>query len=352
MAAGGHRVLITGLASFWGARIAQRLEADPRVEVLVGIDTEAPTLPLERTEFVRADESYSILARLVRATEVDTVVHAGMVVDSTRGNPGRIHERNVIGTMNLLGAVGADDSPVQALVVKSSALVYGASARDPAWFTEDMERRARPRTPVERSLLEAESYVRDFAEDRPDVRVAVLRCANVLGANITTALGDALLLPAVPKIAGFDPQLQFVEERDVVRALHFAVQRHLSGVFNVAGDERLPWSEILAIAGKPPLPLPPLLTGMAAGPLARAGLADLPPEMLDLLRFGRGIDNHRLKAAGFAYRYTTAGAVEHFVGAHRLRRTVGQTEPSYHYDSDVEAFFRHSRAVTRNRPTS
>ncbi len=46
------------------------------------MDTADPVVALERTEFVRTDDSYSILARLVRATQVDTVVHAGLVVDS------------------------------------------------------------------------------------------------------------------------------------------------------------------------------------------------------------------------------------------------------------------------------
>ncbi len=204
-----QRVLITGLSSFWGGRIAQALESDPNVEMIVGIDTSEPQLQFERTEFVRSDQSYSILARLMRSTQVDTVVHAGLAVDSTRIGRVHLHERNVIGTMNLLAAIGVEDSPVRSVIVKSSTLVYGSTSRDPAWFAENSERVGAARTPVERSLLEAESYLRDFADDRDgSVNVAVLRCANVLGAHITTAMSNALSLPVVPKVAGFDPQLQ------------------------------------------------------------------------------------------------------------------------------------------------
>ena len=103
----GRRILITGLASFWGGRLAQVFEEDPSVDVIVGMDTDDPVVQLERTEFVRTDESYSILARLVRATRVDTVVHAGLVVDSALIADRRLHEKNVIGTMNLLAAVGS-----------------------------------------------------------------------------------------------------------------------------------------------------------------------------------------------------------------------------------------------------
>src|SRR5690606_11992309 len=53
----GQRVLITGLGTFWGGRVAQALEADPSVDVIVGLDRFEPTIQLERTEYVRSDES-------------------------------------------------------------------------------------------------------------------------------------------------------------------------------------------------------------------------------------------------------------------------------------------------------
>ncbi len=342
----GRRVLITGLSSFWGGRLAQAFERDTSIDVIVGLDTGEPLVALERTEFVRTDENYSILARLVRATQVDTVVHAALVVDSSTTSDRHIHENNVIGTMNLLAAAANEDSHVRSLVVKSSTLVYGCSGSDPTWFRETTPRSAAPRTRVERSLVEVESYLRSFAEENRDINVAVLRCANVLGDDLVTALSKALSLPLTPTIAGFDPQIQFVEQDDVIRAIEFVVTNGLVGVYNLAGDGRLPWSEIRAIAGRRPLLLSPVLTALAVAPLTRLGL-ELPPETLELLRYGRGVDNFKLKNNGFTYRYSTAGAVRHFVENQRLLGVVGETEPSYHYQGDVETFFRHSPAIVR-----
>jgi UDP-glucose 4-epimerase len=343
----GRRVLITGLASFWGARVAQALERDDSVDTIIGLDTSEPTVELGRTEYVRADEAYSILTRIVRATAVDTIVHTFLVVDSTRMSGRALHEVNVIGTMNLLAAASAPDSTVRHLVVKSSTLVYGSSYRDPTWFRENMRRVATPRTNVERSLLEVEGYLRDYAEDNPHVAVTVLRFANVLGADIVTPITTALSMPMTPCVLGFDPQLQFVEEDDVIRAIEHVIVGTRPGVFNVAGDGRLPWSEVAAIAGRRLVPLPPVLTRCAASPLGRLGIVQLPPELLDLLRYGRGVDNRGLKQTGFEYRYTSAGAVESFVRARRLRAAVGDVRPTYRYEQDVEAWFRHSRAVIR-----
>jgi UDP-glucose 4-epimerase len=341
----GRRVLVTGLGSFWGGRVAQALEVDPTVDVIIGLDTDEPTVPLERTEFVPADQSYSILSRIVQATRVDTVLHTFLVVDSTRASGQQLHEQNVIGTMNLLAAAGAAGSSVRHVVVKSSTLVYGSSSRDPTWYGEDTPRAAPARTRVERSLLEAESYLHDFATDNPHVLVTLMRFANVVGTDIVTPITKALRLPLVPCVLGFDPLLQFVEEDDVVRSIEYVTREAIGGVFNVAGDGRLPWSEVAAICHKRLAPMPPIATGLATAPLALLGV-ELPPELLGLLRFGRGVDNARLKATGFSYRYTSAGAVENFARAERLQRSVGRRD-AYRYKHDVEQFFRHSPSVVR-----
>lgn len=343
----GRRVLITGLGTFWGGRLAQAIENDPDVDVVIGLDTEEPKVRLERTEYVRSDENYSILSRIVSATKVDTIVHTFLVVDSTQTSGRRLHEINVIGTMNLFAAASSPGSTVRNVVVKSSALVYGATSRDPRWFTETMSRKATPRTRIERSLLEVEGYVRDFAIDNPHVEVTLLRYSNVLGPKLSTPFSKALRLPAVPSVFGFDPLFQLVHEDDVVRSLLFAIGEGRSGIYNVAGDGLLPWSEMASICGKPTIPLPFVGTNLAAEPLRRIGV-DIPPELLDLLRYGRGIDNRRFKEAGFTYRYTSAGAVQAFVEAVRLRGTIGSQEDDYRYEEDVEAFFRHSPAVVRD----
>ena len=343
----GRRVLITGLATFWGGRVAKALEADPSVEVIVGLDRHEPTIELERTEYVRSDENYSILSRIVNATKVDTIVHTFLVVDSTTMSASTMHEINVIGTMNLFAAASAHGSTVRNVVVKSSTLVYGSGPRDPYFFREESRRTAPLISPVERTLSSVEGYVRDFADDNPHVTVSMLRYSNVLGPDIVTPVSKLLELPVVPALLGFDPRFQFVHEDDVVRSLMYVLDHSVPGVFNVAGDGLLPWTEVAALCGKRTVPMPPYGLGLARGPLRRLGF-DLPPELLDLLKFGRGVDNRRFKRAGFKYDHTSAGTVRAFVEALRLRKLRLRNEPEYHYERDVENFFRHSPAVIRD----
>src|SRR5918992_50280 len=222
------RVLVTGLSTYWGGRLAQALEAEPSIEAIIGVDNEDPRVELERTEFVRVGAQHALLRRVVEAAEIDTVIDTRLVVDSAWTSPSKAHENNVIGTMNILAACSGN---VRKFVFKSSAHFYGCEQDDPAFFEERMGRPHPPRTPIERDIVDAEGSVNEFAEKNPDVAVSILRCANVLGPSVRTSHVDLLSLPAVPMILGFDPRYQFVHEDDVVHALEHAVQHALPGIF-------------------------------------------------------------------------------------------------------------------------
>ncbi len=341
------RVLVTGLGTFWGTRVAQELERDPNVEMVVGLDSQDPVLPLERTEFVKADSSYSILSRIVQATEVDTIIHAHLCVDSTEISGRALHELNVIGTMNLLAAAGTAGSTVRKVVVRSSTLVYGSNYNDPAFFREETPRSRPARTRVERSLLEVSRFLREFAADNPHVNLTKLRFSNVLGEDMDTPITNMLQLPLMPEIFGFDPRLQFVHQDDVIGAMLYATLAEVPGVYNVAGDGIVTWSEIARMARKNRIAMPPILTNWALEPMRLLRILDIPPEVEALLRYGRIADNRRYKSAGYRYRYTTVGTVESYLRSLRLTAAVGDPRPEYRYESAVETFFRHSPAVRR-----
>ena len=338
------RVLVTGLGTFWGSRIAQTLERRHDVDLVVGVDTHAPRVPLRRTEFVHADASYAILRRVVRATQVDTVLHTHLEVDSTRVSGRRLHEVNVIGTMNLLAAATAEGSAVEKVVLKTSTLVYGSNFDDPYFFRETTRRTHPPTTPVERSLLEVDALVDDFAEDHPEVAVTSLRFANVLGDDVSTVFSRMLRMPVVPEVFGYDPRLQFVHEDDVTRALAHATTHDARGTYNVAGPGVITWGEACRAVARRRLALPPVFTGPARVPLRLLRVIDIPPEVLSILRYGRGVDTSAFVATGFEYTHTTPSTVDAFARARRLERVVG-TPPAYEYERDVEEFFRSSRAV-------
>jgi UDP-glucose 4-epimerase len=342
------RVLITGLSSYWGGRLAQELERDESVEVIVGVSTEDPSCPLERTEFVRVGTHHALLRRIVHAAEIDTVIDTRLIVDSETA-PARVaHEQNVIGTMNILAACGGPDSPVRKVVFKSSAHYYGCERDDPSFFSEEMRRPHPPRTRLESDIVEADDAVRGFAGRNPDVTVTTLRFCNGLGPDLHTSHSRLLALPAVPGILGFDPRYQFVHEDDIVGALHHAALHDLPGIYNVAPDGVLVLSEVASLLGKAYAPiLPPWGTGVATKLWGVTGIR-VPDEVRQQLRYGRGLDNRRLKQSGFRFSLTTRETVQAFAAALRLAPLRESGEAPYRYEREVEEFLRWSPSVRRD----
>src|SRR4051812_13399612 len=132
----GRRVLITGVSTFLGLRLAKRLESDPSIDHLVGVDLSEPPIPVEGMEFIRVDIRNPLIARVLEATKVDTLVHTNIASSPARvGGRSQMKENNVIGTMQLLAATQRAER-IEKVVVKSSSAIYGYAPGDPSILPE------------------------------------------------------------------------------------------------------------------------------------------------------------------------------------------------------------------------
>ncbi len=304
-------MLVTGVSRYLGSRLASVLQADSAIERVIGVDTVAPREDvrgqLGRTEFVRADIRNPLIAKVIAQAEVDTVVHMN-VIATPLGAGGRtaMKEINVIGTMQLLAACQKAPS-MRKLVVKSTTAIYGASPRDPALFTEDVEPRSLPKSGYAKDAVEVEGYVRGFGRRRPDVTLSLLRFTNFIGPRIDTPLTRYFTLPVVPTVLGFDPRIQLCHEDDGVEALRRCVAEEHPGIFNVGGTGVLLLSQAIRRMGRPSFPVPSPAVSLVARAFRRAGLVDFSPEQMRYLEHGRVADVSRLQAAlAWAPRSTSA----------------------------------------------
>lgn len=311
----GRVVLVTGVSRDIGGWFARRISRHPDVERVVGVDVTAPRHDLGDVHFVEADIRRPVMAEVLAAEDVDTVVHLS-VITTPDGEGGRalMKEVNVIGTMQLLAACQAA-AGVERLVVKSSSHVYGASARDPSMFTEEMTPRRPPRSGFAKDSVEVEGYVRGFMRRRPDVAVTLLRCASLIGPTIRTSLTRYFTLPVVPTVLGFDARLQFCHQDDALAALEHAALGGAAGTYNVAGDGVLLLSQAIRRAGRLELPLPRAALTLAGASIPQLHGVELSSDQVSFLTYGRGIDTARMRSElGFTPRYSTAAAFDAFVG--------------------------------------
>lgn len=316
----GRVALVTGASRHLGARMTRILADDPDYDRVVAVDVVPPRHDIEGAEFVRADIRNPVIGKVIRAADVDTVLHMGVIATPMQaGGRAAMKEINVIGTMQLLAACQKAPT-VRRLIVKSTASVYGAGPRDPALFTEGMDPKHPPTSGWAKDSVEVEGYVRGFARRRPEVTVSILRLANFIGPWVETAMTSYFSLPVVPTVLGFDARLQFVHEDDGLAALHRAASLEIGGVFNIAGPGVLPLSQAVRRAGRPNVPVPGSLLGLFGRSLGNAGLADFSREQVRFLTYGRAIDTTRAETVlGFVPQWSTYEAFTDFVRGHHLR---------------------------------
>lgn len=333
---GKHRVLITGVSRFLGLRLAKRLENDPSIEAVIGVDLDEPPVPIDRLEFVRADIRNPMIARVIEATKADILVHSNIGSSPSRlGGRSQMKENNVIGTMQLLAA--AQRSPrIKRVVMRSSTAVYGTKAGEPSVIPEDYAGRHVELGGYGKDCAEAEQYVRDFGRRRPDVGLLILRTQNVIGPTVRTNITDYLSLPVVPTALGFDPRLQLLHEEDATEALYLSVLSDESGIFNVAADGVVFLSQAIRKLGRIPAPLLLPAAQGAAEILRRFGLVDFPTDQLKLILFGRVVDTRRAKQQlGYEPRYTTSDTIEDLKVRHIVH---APSEPSSYPTWERELF--------------
>lgn len=312
--AGGRRILIAGIGSAWGTELALRLERHPGVEHVIGIDTTLPAVDLERTELLEADIRSPVLARLIPATGADTLVHAGITWYPEPDKPARsLHDINVIGTLQLLAA--CERSPtIERVVVRGSAAIYGCEPAGPSFFSEEMARTFPLRTRFQRDIGELEGYFENFARRHPALVCCMLRYQPEVGPGHRSPLARYLSLPLVPTQLGFDPRLQLLHSEDATGALLAATLSPVRGAVNVAPSGSISLSRALRVIGRTQLPLPHPLFAPAMARLGdRLGAGPLYGDAVRLLRYGRGVDNSRLRRdLGFTPKFDATATIRDF----------------------------------------
>ncbi|WLP92235.1 NAD-dependent epimerase/dehydratase family protein [Gordonia sp. NB41Y] len=310
-------VLVTGASTFLGGYLVARLANNPDIARVIAVDSRVPRKDLMRrmgrAEFLRIDIRRPAIAKAIANCNVDTVVHAATSIMDTAPHSTAIKEFNLLGAMQVCAAAQRSPS-VKRIVLRSTAMVYGASSGDPSHFSEEIPAKREPTRGYGRDLLDAEGYVRGLGRRRQDIDVTIVRPQAILGPRINTRMGSYLSLPVVPTVIGFQPRLQFLHEEDALAAMEHATLAGKVGTFNVAADGVVTLTQAIRRIGHLELPVPSQLLAPITGVLQDLRSAKLRSSQTDFLTYGRVLDTSRMRTEfGFAPRYTTMETLDDFI---------------------------------------
>lgn len=303
-------IAITGPTGILGQGLVARLQADDRVDRVIGV-VRRDVADRGKLQHRRAD----VRDRDTLTTAfggADAVVHLAFAKFG-HASRAELHAVNVDGTLNAFDAAAA--AGVRRFVFASSAAAYGFDTDRPSLVTEGTPARGSSRWFYSREKAELETRLRDAAARHDGVELTILRPTIVVGPHTAASVGD-LVPPALrplgralrrtlagmprptPALAPPVP-LQFVHEDDVSQAFALALIDGPGGTFNLAGDGVVDGRRLLHELGLVALPVPSAATRTLARAITRlprrpaaleAAQAFTRPVILDCARAKRDLE--------------------------------------------------------------
>jgi UDP-glucose 4-epimerase len=331
-------VAITGVNSYFASTVLPRLQDDPKVERIIGIDTAPWKGGYDKVDFFREDVRSENIVDILR--DVDTLYHLAFVVGEIRDKE-KTRDINSNGSRNVFEACA--QNRVKKIIYTSSMTVYGARRHTPLGLDEDAPLARHEDSYYSTSKVEMEQFVAAFSEEHPEITCTVLRAALLCGPGINNMFSRlwSMRIGALP--LGRVPQNQLIHEEDLGEALYLALEKDLPGVYNVAADDAVSTGWCFREAGVKVVPLPAFLLRPVADLAFRLGLFPAGggwASIGEYTIFGR---SDRFKAAaGWRPRYTSEETFRAFLEARERPANKRLTESLVafllQYQAAVKAF--------------
>ena len=235
-------VAVTGINSGLGRSLVPKLQTDPLIEKIIGIDISDYAGAPEKIEFFKVDvRDEAGMERALKSVEV--LVHLAFIVNPKKLPKLKIiYDINVNGSKNVFQAAAKNN--VKKIIHLSSQSVYGHLKECASIVSEEAPRLGIKTTNFYYAHTKAlvEQYLDEFEKLYPDIAVIRFRPPIIAGPHfiqnrgLFTAKNKKRIFTLLPEGAGKSASLQFIHEDDLTDILIVAIKRDLRGAYNVSSN--------------------------------------------------------------------------------------------------------------------
>ena len=240
------RILVTGAQGFTGVHLLERLAREGHELHGLAHQATPDPHPLLRNEYAADLRDFASLGRVIEQVEPHLVVHLAAIAFVAHGDAAELYSSNILGTRNLLQALAVAKRPPEAVLLASSANVYGN--RREGVLDESLT--PEPANDYGITKLACEMLGRLYADRLPIITV---RPFNYTGRGqgeqfiIPKIIAHAKARQPVIELGNIDVARDFSDVRTVVDtyARLLAEPRAVGGLYNVCSGEARPLSDVI-----------------------------------------------------------------------------------------------------------
>ena len=277
------------MGSELGSLVAVKLEAEPWVGSLVGIDSDPPRRRLRQAEFhLLTPSQRERIVEVVTAFNPHVLINLSVWEPDARAGLRDARTFTADAAMAIFGAA-AECPALEAVVVRSGIEVYGRGRGSPT--RPDETAPLHPTSEFGKMLASLERQSAVLA-GRAGLALGTLRLAPVLGKHVPSPLGRLLRQPVVPYSALADAPFAVVQDGDAANAFITAAARRLSEPLNIVASGAITTLQAALRGRRVPLPLFGPGWGLASR-LSHLFGAPIPDHVIEVMHRGRLADGAR-----------------------------------------------------------
>lgn len=291
------KILLIGIAGGLAQMTARLILTEHPDWEILGIDSRdvSRVPPLKGLTALELKYSRGNFENLFRSYEFDVVYHLGRISHSKNDDNvlAKRIDLSVMGTNRILEL--CERSGVKKVIILSTFHVYGAYPDNSIFLSEEAPLRASIKHPELRDVVEMDQICTNWMwKNQNTISTVVLRPCNIIGTLIQNTMTRFLSGSISLRPVDYNPFFQFIHEFDMASILYRALDELPTGTYNVAGEEYISLREALDVVGTRAFPFPMVLAGGFNKILRRINV-EVPPYLLDYLKFSCLISNHKLE---------------------------------------------------------